>query len=134
MLFSLAYFKPLLLSFLILQDSQNELNGHLLAAVLEALCHPSVRLTSVLPILKDRETETISHTTLSKQCSMEDSSPTVQPTECKGQFPELVAHMEQRLQASNSRSSSPTFQEVLDKLLNILTLPIRQLLDKVRML
>ena len=80
------------------QADQSEPNGNLLAAVLEALCHPSVRLSSVLPILRDRDCEP--SIVLTKQCSMEDASPSAATaaTEVSEKSVELVALMEERIQ------------------------------------
>ena len=82
----------------ILQSDQLEPNGNLLAAVLEALCHPSVHLSSVLPILRDRDCEP--SIVLTKQCSMEDASPcaAIAGTDVSPNPVALVTLMEERIQ------------------------------------
>ncbi|XP_038063237.1 E3 ubiquitin-protein ligase MYCBP2-like isoform X3 [Patiria miniata] len=114
---------------------QAEPNGNLLGAVLEALCHPSVRLSSVLPILRDRDRDGEVPNVLTKQCSMEDASPlagaaaSAIAAEVSSNSVELVALMEERIQLDGVRSS-PNFHEILDRLLNILITPVQQALSK----
>ena len=48
------------------------------------------------------------------------------------QFPLLVNHMAQRLGMDGGRGSSWVFKEVLDKLMTIVVLPVRQVLNQER--
>ena len=75
--------------------------------MLEALCDPTVKLTKVLPILREHpDHHTHDHQTpihaapFAKQLSMEDS-PSAAQAEARAQFPELVVHMEDRVQVSH---------------------------------
>ncbi|XP_041463237.1 E3 ubiquitin-protein ligase MYCBP2-like isoform X3 [Lytechinus variegatus] len=112
-------------------------NGHLLAAVLEALCDSTVKLTKVLPILRehpdqnpqDQNAAVPLPVPFAKQLSMEDS-PSAAQAEARAQFPELVVHMEDRVQDEGVIALNTSFQEILDKLLILLTTPVREALDK----
>ncbi|XP_071950592.1 E3 ubiquitin-protein ligase MYCBP2-like isoform X2 [Antedon mediterranea] len=98
-------------------------NGYLLASVLEALCDTSIRLTSVLPITKDHEVELV----LMKHSSMDDNFPTMVSTDpMSSKFPELVAHMEQTTQVETGSCNS--FREMLDRLLDILSISVREMM------
>ncbi|XP_033631426.1 E3 ubiquitin-protein ligase MYCBP2-like isoform X2 [Asterias rubens] len=110
-------------------SDQLEPNGNLLAAVLEALCHPSVHLSSVLPILRDRDCEP--SIVLTKQCSMEDASPSAATagTDVSPNPVALVTLMEERIQLDGVRQS-PNFHDILDRLLNVLISPVQQALEK----
>ncbi|XP_030837055.1 E3 ubiquitin-protein ligase MYCBP2 [Strongylocentrotus purpuratus] len=128
----------------LLNSSQHSLapdaNGHLLAAVLEALCDSTVKLTKVLPILREHPdphppdqtrapVNPVNPVPFAKQLSMEDS-PSAAQAEARAQFPELVVHMEDRVQDEGVIALNTSFQEILDKLLILLTTPVTEALDK----
>ena len=98
------------------QSLARDANGHLLAAVLEALCDSTVKLTKVLPILREHPdphppdqtrapVNPVNPVPFAKQLSMEDS-PSAAQAEARAQFPELVVHMEDRVQVSFIPTSS----------------------------
>ncbi|XP_064637403.1 E3 ubiquitin-protein ligase MYCBP2-like isoform X3 [Lineus longissimus] len=96
--------------------------GRLLAAVMEALCHPTVKLTSVLPINCEHETELL----LKQQYKVDDNeadSPQSGDLSC---FPLLVSHMTHRTEIEGIGTTHFSFKEVLDKLMSIIVLPVRQ--------
>ena len=96
---------------------------------MEALCHPTVKLTSILPINCEHETEQL----LKKQYSIDDNTDSAAQSGNSSQFPLLVGHMMQKTQADRSGVSNWTFKEVLDRLLTIVVLPVRQALNKVKL-
>ena len=94
--------------FFLLQTPGLVSQGHLLAAVLEALCDSTVKLTRVLPILRDGghpdPSDSVAHppAPFAKQLSMEDS-PSAAQAEARAQFPELVVHMEDKVQVQGEK-------------------------------
>ena len=102
--------------------------GRLLAAVMEALCHPTIKLTSIMPItsscISSQEMEIKGHMDDNKDSAAQNSA----------RFPLLVQHMMQRAQHDGTAghgSTHWTFKEMLDKLLNIVVMPVRQGLSQV---
>eukprot|EP00058_Branchiostoma_floridae_P002865 XP_002588353.1 hypothetical protein BRAFLDRAFT_81492 [Branchiostoma floridae] len=82
-------------------SEQNEGIGRLLSAVMAALCHPTVKLTSLLPILKESESDPqLPSTANSPDENNSNSSPTTPVTRDNVRFPILVQHMEHRSQVS----------------------------------
>lgn len=101
--------------------------GRLLAAVMEALCHPTVKLTSILPINCEHGTKLL----LRKQYSIDDNTNSEAQSGEVSHFPLLVGHMIHRTEMEGSGIGHWTFKEVLDKLLTIMVLPVRQGLKQV---
>uniref|UniRef100_A0A671QW42 E3 ubiquitin-protein ligase MYCBP2 n=1 Tax=Sinocyclocheilus anshuiensis TaxID=1608454 RepID=A0A671QW42_9TELE len=96
-------------------------SSRLLAAVMSALCNTSVKLTSVLPIAYDGE---VLLRSLVKQVSTENDSALAH------RFPLLVAHMEKLSHTEENLMGMTTFREVLEKMLVIVVLPVRNSLRK----
>eukprot|EP00062_Callorhinchus_milii_P006572 gi/632947251/ref/XP_007888958.1/ PREDICTED: E3 ubiquitin-protein ligase MYCBP2 isoform X6 [Callorhinchus milii] len=96
-------------------------SSRLLAAVMSALCHASVKLTSILPIAYDGE---VLLRSLVKQASTENDSSLVY------RFPLLVAHMEKLSQTEENITGMTSFREVLEKMLVIVVLPVRKSLRR----
>ncbi|XP_064413761.1 E3 ubiquitin-protein ligase MYCBP2 isoform X3 [Latimeria chalumnae] len=92
-------------------------SSRLLAAVMSALCHTSVKLTSILPIAYDGE---VLLRTLAKQASTENDSALAH------RFPLLVAQMEKLSQNEENLTGITSFREVLEKMLVIVVLPVRK--------
>ena len=132
--------------------------GRLLAAVMEALCHPTVKLTSIMPINCEPEMQQLlnkqyaagnhSKTHLGNCQEMimilsnrqlkvnflfpDDNTNSAAQSRDTSQFPLLVSHMTQRTEMEGVMVGHWTFREVLDRLLLIVVLPVRQMLLKVR--
>ncbi|XP_033370101.1 E3 ubiquitin-protein ligase MYCBP2 isoform X17 [Parus major] len=96
-------------------------SSRLLAAVMSALCHTSVKLTSIFPIAYDGEALLRS---MVKQVSTENDSALAH------RFPLLVAHMEKLSQSEENVSGMTSFREVLEKMLVIVVLPVRNSLRR----
>ncbi|XP_066169509.1 E3 ubiquitin-protein ligase MYCBP2 isoform X13 [Sylvia atricapilla] len=96
-------------------------SSRLLAAVMSALCHTSVKLTSIFPIAYDGEALLRS---MVKQVSTENDSALAH------RFPLLVAHMEKLSQSEENISGMTSFREVLEKMLVIVVLPVRNSLRR----
>lgn len=96
-------------------------SSRLLAAVMSALCHTSVKLTSIFPIAYDGE---VLLRSIVKQVSTENDSTMVH------RFPLLVAHMEKLSQNEENISGMTSFREVLEKMLVIVVLPVRNSLRR----
>ncbi|XP_068012672.1 E3 ubiquitin-protein ligase MYCBP2 isoform X13 [Melanerpes formicivorus] len=96
-------------------------SSRLLAAVMSALCHTSVKLTSIFPIAYDGEALLRS---MVKQVSTENDSALAH------RFPLLVAHMEKLSQSEENVSGLTSFREVLEKMLVIVVLPVRNSLRR----
>ncbi|XP_078077744.1 E3 ubiquitin-protein ligase MYCBP2 isoform X21 [Mustelus asterias] len=96
-------------------------SSRLLAAVMSALCHSSVKLTTILPIAYDGE---VLLRSLVKQNSTENESAMVH------RFALLVAHMEKLSQIEENITSMTSFREVLEKMLVIVVLPVRKTLRR----
>ncbi|KAL4690764.1 hypothetical protein H8959_013725, partial [Pygathrix nigripes] len=96
-------------------------SSRLLAAVMSALCHTSVKLTSIFPIAYDGE---VLLRSIVKQVSTENDSTLVH------RFPLLVAHMEKLSQSEENISGMTSFREVLEKMLVIVVLPVRNSLRR----
>ncbi|CAO2591792.1 E3 ubiquitin-protein ligase MYCBP2 [Lemmus lemmus] len=96
-------------------------SSRLLAAVMSALCHTSVKLTSIFPIAYDGE---VLLRSIVKQVSTENDSTLVH------RFPLLVGHMEKLSQSEENVSGMTSFREVLEKMLVIVVLPVRNSLRR----
>ncbi|XP_076728752.2 E3 ubiquitin-protein ligase MYCBP2 isoform X5 [Callospermophilus lateralis] len=96
-------------------------SSRLLAAVMSALCHTSVKLTSIFPIAYDGE---VLLRSIVKQVSTENDSTLVH------RFPLLVAQMEKLSQSEENISGMTSFREVLEKMLVIVVLPVRNSLRR----
>ncbi|XP_052561746.1 E3 ubiquitin-protein ligase MYCBP2 isoform X15 [Tympanuchus pallidicinctus] len=96
-------------------------SSRLLAAVMSALCHTSVKLTSIFPIAYDGEALLRS---VVKQVSTENDSALAH------RFPLLVSHMEKLSQSEENVSGMTSFREVLEKMLVIVVLPVRNTLRR----
>ncbi|CAI9731993.1 E3 ubiquitin-protein ligase MYCBP2-like [Octopus vulgaris] len=101
--------------------------GRLLAAIMEALTHPTIKLTNIMPINCEPETEEI----LRRQSiSIDDNTNSAARLAESHRFPILVDHMTYRTEVEGIGSGHTSFKEVLDRLLLIATVPIRQALNK----
>lgn len=101
--------------------------SRLLAAVMEAMCHPTIKVTSIMPINCQPATEEI----LRRQSDiMDDNTNSVARMGEVHRFPILVSHMTSRVEALGLLTNHVTFREILDKLLSIVTLPVREALSK----
>ncbi|XP_053398701.1 E3 ubiquitin-protein ligase MYCBP2-like isoform X4 [Mercenaria mercenaria] len=102
--------------------------GRLLAAIMEAMCHPTIKLTNIMPINCEPQTEEI----LRKQSTvvMDDNTNSVARMGDIHRFPLLVDHMTNRIETSGIGRSHISFKEVLDRLLMIVSYPVRQTLIK----
>ncbi|XP_074845195.1 E3 ubiquitin-protein ligase MYCBP2 isoform X7 [Carettochelys insculpta] len=96
-------------------------SSRLLAAVMSALCHSSVKLISIFPITYDGE---VLLRSMVKQVSTENDSALAH------RFPLLVAHMEKLSQNEENISGMTSFREVLEKMLVIVVLPVRNSLRR----
>jgi E3 ubiquitin-protein ligase MYCBP2 len=72
--------------------------GRLLAAIMEAMCHPTIKLTNIMPINCEPQTEEI----LRKQSTvvMDDNTNSVARMGDIHRFPLLVDHMTNRIEVS----------------------------------
>ncbi|XP_035827428.1 E3 ubiquitin-protein ligase MYCBP2 isoform X3 [Aplysia californica] len=112
------------------QQSSPNVTGisRLLAAVMEALCHPAVKLTSLMPINCEPETEAVLRR---HSMSIDDNTNAMARLGEPHRYPVLAAHMTCRMEEDNIPAGSHvTFKEVLDRLLMIVAVPVRQLLSK----
>ncbi|XP_076446720.1 E3 ubiquitin-protein ligase MYCBP2-like isoform X7 [Babylonia areolata] len=102
--------------------------GRLLAAVMEALCHPAIKLTAIMPINCEPETEAV----LRRQSMcMDDNTNSVARLGEGHRYPVLASHMSYRMEVDSIGGSSVmhvSFKEVLDRLLMLVALPVRQVL------
>ncbi|KAG8452232.1 hypothetical protein GDO86_004144 [Hymenochirus boettgeri] len=96
-------------------------SSRLLAAVMSALCHTSVKLTSIFPIAYDGEALLRS---MVKQVSTENDASVAH------RFPLLVLSMEKLSQSEENVSGMTSFREVLEKMLVIVVLPVRNSLRR----
>ncbi|KAM4795152.1 LOW QUALITY PROTEIN: E3 ubiquitin-protein ligase MYCBP2 [Rhinophrynus dorsalis] len=96
-------------------------SSRLLAAVMSALCHTSVKLTSIFPIAYDGE---VLLRSMVKQVSTEND------TALAHRFPLLVSSMEKLSQTEENVSGMTSFREVLEKMLVIVVLPVRNSLRR----
>ncbi|XP_069614194.1 E3 ubiquitin-protein ligase MYCBP2 isoform X15 [Ranitomeya imitator] len=96
-------------------------SSRLLAAVMSALCHTSVKLTSIFPIAYDGE---VLLRSMIKQVSTEND------TALAHRFPLLVSCMEKLSQSEENVSGMTSFREVLEKMLVIVVLPVRNSLRR----
>ncbi|WAQ99892.1 MYCB2-like protein [Mya arenaria] len=98
--------------------------GRLLAAIMEAMCHPTIKLTGIMPINCEPQTEEI----LRKQSTvmMDDNTNSAARLADIHRFPLLVDHMTMRIGMSHLGHSHISFKEVLDRLLMIVSYPVRQ--------
>lgn len=73
--------------------------GRLLAAIMEALCHPTIKLTNIMPINCEPQTEEI----LRKQSVvMDDNTNSVARMSDIHRFPMLVDHMTLRIEVGGA--------------------------------
>ncbi|XP_052283534.1 E3 ubiquitin-protein ligase MYCBP2-like isoform X2 [Dreissena polymorpha] len=100
--------------------------GRLLAAIMEAMCHPTIKLTSLMPINFEPQTEEILRKQSTANVMMDDNTNSVARLGDIHRFPLLVDHMTERIGTSGLGSSHITFKEVLDRLLYIVSYPVRQ--------
>nr|AOV18880.1 myc binding protein 2 [Lymnaea stagnalis] len=102
--------------------------GRLLAAVMEALCHPAVKLTAIMPINCEPETEAVLRR---HSMSIDDNTNAMARIGEMHRYPLLASHMTCRMEEDSIPAGSHvTFKEVLDRLLMIVAIPVRQLLNK----
>ncbi|PIK49703.1 putative E3 ubiquitin-protein ligase MYCBP2 [Apostichopus japonicus] len=105
----------------------------LLTAVLGALCDPSIKLTRVLPLLKVQEPDPypfLKEKGNSDKTALEDSSPIGVDMDRGNLLTDLVSHIESSLKGEQQVAMNTSFQEILDQLLQILSVPIRTALEQ----
>ena len=106
----------------------------LLTAVLDSLCSPMVKLRNTFPITYSPETETAARCrnispsdNLSVTASMIQAGDAVS-TSSQQRFPVLHELMNYQSHLDGARFASWSFREVLDRLLRIVSLPVKQAL------
>ncbi|XP_059170813.1 E3 ubiquitin-protein ligase MYCBP2-like isoform X4 [Physella acuta] len=111
------------------QNSPNVMGiSRLLAAVMEAMCHPAVKLTAIMPINCEPETEAVLRR---HSMSIDDNTNAMARVGEMHRYPLLATHMTCRMEEDSLPSGSHvTFKDVLDRLLMIVAIPVRQLLNK----
>ncbi|XP_055893471.1 E3 ubiquitin-protein ligase MYCBP2-like isoform X4 [Biomphalaria glabrata] len=111
------------------QNSPNVLGiSRLLAAVMEAMCHPAVKLTAIMPINCEPETEAVIRR---HSMSIDDNTNAMARLGEMQRYPLLASHMTCRMEEDSLPAGSHvTFKEVLERLLMIVAIPVRQLLNK----
>lgn len=105
--------------------------GRLLAAVIEALCHPLVKLTALLSVTSEHAYATIP---IPGSDETTPTSPLGPPHPYDSQHPLLVGHMLHLTEMEGARVGACgqwSFREVLERMLSIVVLPVRQALSKV---
>jgi E3 ubiquitin-protein ligase MYCBP2 len=114
-------------------SSSNHSYDRLLTAVLDALCSPMVKLRNTFPITYSPETETASRCrnlspaeNLSLTASMIQAGDAVGSTSSQQRFPILHELMNYQSHLDGVRFASWSFREVLDRLLEIVSLPVKQ--------
>ena len=102
----------------------------LLAAVLDALCSPMIKLRNTFPITYSPETETSRGKTLSPGENLSVTASMIQAGEGSSQqrYPVLTELMNYQSHLEGVRFASWSFREVLDRLLAIVSLPVKQML------
>ena len=102
----------------------------LLAAVLDAMCSPMIKLRNTFPITYSPETETSRGKTLSPGENLSITTSMIQASDGSSQqrFPVLTELMNYQSHLEGVRFASWSFREVLDRLLNIVSLPVKQAL------
>ena len=120
-------------------QTHNNVEGwaRLLAAVMEALCHPLVKLTSLFPVGSEHGYTPVAIPGSSTDDNTPTSTtPTLQNPYDTTQYPLLVGHMLHMTEMEGARIGAGgqwSFREVLDRMLTIAVLPVRQALSKVRL-
>ncbi|ESO93790.1 hypothetical protein LOTGIDRAFT_153260, partial [Lottia gigantea] len=102
--------------------------GRLLAAVMEAMCHPAIKLTNIMPINCEPEAEEIlrRHSTC-----MDDNTNSAARMGEMHKYPVLASHMTYRMEIDSIGGGCHiSFKEVLDRLLMIVAFPVRLALNK----
>jgi len=97
---------------------------------MEALCHATVKLTTVMPINCEYGTEQL----LKQQFGSEDNTSSSISVSDASPFPLLTCHMTSRMETDSivgTAGGHNSFREVLDKLLMLVVLPVRQSLNEV---
>ncbi|KAK6172343.1 hypothetical protein SNE40_016020 [Patella caerulea] len=102
--------------------------GRLLAAVMEAMCHPAIKLTNIMPINCEPEAEEILRR---HSLCMDDNTNSAARMGEMHKYPILASHMSYRMEVDTVAGGGHiSFKEVLDRLLMIVTLPVRLTLNK----
>ncbi|KAH9488940.1 E3 ubiquitin-protein ligase mycbp2 [Bulinus truncatus] len=111
------------------QNSPNVVGiSRLLAAVMEAMCHPAVKLTAIMPINCEPDAEAVIRR---HSMSIDDNTNSLARLGEIHRYPLLASHMTCRMEEDSIPAGSHvTFKEVLDRLLMIVAIPVRQLLNK----
>ncbi|XP_046604041.1 E3 ubiquitin-protein ligase MYCBP2 isoform X2 [Neodiprion virginianus] len=108
------------------KDQGTSSKDRLLSAVLASLCHPSVRLRCTFPILNNVMDSTDS---IKRQLSPSDNAglPMMNSTEAH-HYPILVEQIsyKSQIESSNRGSLNWSFREVLDRLLDLVLIPVRK--------
>ena len=115
-------------------EDANSSYDRLLTAVLDSLCSPMVKLRNTFPITYSPETETASRCrnispsdNLSVTASMIQAGDAIS-TSSQQRFPVLHELMNYQSHLDGVRFASWSFREVLDRLLRIVSLPVKQAL------
>lgn len=115
-------------------EDANSSYDRLLTAVLDSLCSPMVKLRNTFPITYSPETETAARCrnispsdNLSVTASMIQAGDAVS-TSSQQRFPVLHELMNYQSHLDGVRFASWSFREVLDRLLRIVSLPVKQAL------
>ena len=98
---------------------------------MESLCHPTVKLIHVLPINCEHHTELLLKQQYKNDDNNQQNSGEIPRNGDLTCFPLLVAHMTHRTEMEGMLSVHHNFKEILDKLLSIVVLPVRQAMKKV---
>ncbi|KAJ8027887.1 E3 ubiquitin-protein ligase MYCBP2 [Holothuria leucospilota] len=117
------------------QDKEQGTNGSrtLLTAVLGALCDPSIKLTRVLPLLKVQEPDPypfLKEKGNTDKNNLDDNSPMGVDMDRGNLLADLISHIESNLKGEQQVAMNTSFQEILDQLLHILSVPIRTALEE----
>uniref|UniRef100_T1JCF5 RCR-type E3 ubiquitin transferase n=1 Tax=Strigamia maritima TaxID=126957 RepID=T1JCF5_STRMM len=114
-----------------MENATDDREGYdrLLAAVLAALCSPTVKATQIFPITCEHNTDLMSRMHAPAKSPENAAS---QLTINLQRYPILVEQMNSRHQAENVNVTPQTFREVLQQLLVIITKPVQQTLNNER--
>lgn len=104
--------------------------GRLAAATLESLTYDEVKLTQTLPLHLSHSS--VTEPTVSSPLSLSGSSTQSPPEGWISANPQLLEHMIERSVSERQGGRDCTFTELLDQLLNIVVLPIKNQIRQVR--
>lgn len=104
-------------------------SGRLLAAVMEAMCHPAIKLTAIMPINGDHIAE--QQLVHQRQPGIDDNIQCSSLLSETLNFPMLVGHMMHRTEVELIGRGNWTLKDMIDRLLYIAGLPLRQAINQV---